>query len=153
LALETVATINGSVLAGPEGNLGRFATGIADDIEHLPGAPIVPSPFPGTAAIGAAGRFVFKAFAGVEFLFSSGKDKFLFTITTDEGFILIHGSMGLLLKPTDFVLYLGKLRGRIPQEKHQFKEIANYIILAVKKQGKLDLLSLSHAFCPLSSLF
>jgi len=59
--------------------------------EHLSRLTVsIPALFASCTALGAAGRFIFKAFGGIEFLLTGGEYEFVAAVATGHGFVLIH---------------------------------------------------------------
>jgi hypothetical protein len=88
---ETIAAIDGTVVAGLEGNLARFAAFRADGVIHLTLAVSAAGVLlAGIPACLAALGFIGEAFFSVEFLFAGGESEFLTAVFADESFVLIH---------------------------------------------------------------
>ena len=91
LCSEALTAVYRTISTGLERNLGFFAAAIADYGVHLTGSIAVLGSALGGTAFGAAAGLVLEAFFCKESLLRSRKNKFTATVTTSQGFILVHG--------------------------------------------------------------
>ena len=89
---EALAAVDGTILAGSEGNLSGLAAVSADGIVHLTGsAGSGAGSLAGLTAGLAAGGLVLEALLGVEFLFTGGEHKFSATVFAYQRLVFVHG--------------------------------------------------------------
>ena len=89
---EALAAVDGTILAGSEGNLGVLAAIGADGVMHLTGsAGSGAGSLAGLTAGLAAGGLVLEALLGVEFLFTGGEHKFSATVFAYQRLVFVHG--------------------------------------------------------------
>ena len=91
LSCEALAAVYRTISTGLEGDLGLPAAAVADHGEHLArSTAVLGSALCGTALRAAAG-LVLEALLGEESLFGGREYEFPATVTTSQGFILVHG--------------------------------------------------------------
>ena len=91
LGFEALTAVDGTISAGLEGHLGFTAAAVTDDGEHLPGSTAVAVlGLTGVTAGLAPAGFVLETLFGVEFLLTSGENKFLTAVTAHQRLVLIH---------------------------------------------------------------
>jgi hypothetical protein len=103
---EAVAAVDGTVVAGLEGDLAGLAALSADSFEHLAGGRVgaghtLAGITAGLATLGLVGE----AFLSVELLLTGGENEFLSAILADQGLVSVHG-IPLQLKNRFFLRYV-----------------------------------------------
>ena len=89
---EALAAVDGTILAGSEGNLSGLAAVSADGIVHLTGsAGSGTGGLAGLTARLAAGGLILEALLSVEFLFTGGEHKFSATVFAYQRLVFVHG--------------------------------------------------------------
>ena len=88
LGLETVTTVNRSILAWLKWNLSRYPTIGADYLMQLPGPRTVILVFPAVPASFTTPWFICKTPTGIKLLFTGCENKFRTTIRTRQTFVL-----------------------------------------------------------------
>ena len=86
LSSEALAAVNGTILAGLEGNLASLAAGSADSVKHLAGSAA--TGLAGIAAGFAALGLVFEALFCIELLLTGGEHEFVAAFFADQSFVL-----------------------------------------------------------------
>ena len=84
---KTIATINGAVVSGLEGNFGFLAAVRADDLEHLTRLVAVTSALAFVTAVAATRGLVLEALFGIKFLFARAEDEFFSAVLAHECFV------------------------------------------------------------------